>query len=342
MGAGLGGGHGRYEGFYGLVLDSIIDAQVVLANGTSVTVSETENSDLFWGVRGAGHNFGIVTSLNYRIYPLLPNGTWYYETYVYTQDKLEGLFERINTMMGNGAGTQPKELGNYAVYAWIPEISATEPVILFTLHYAGTYEETQQFSPPYHELGPANFTNATVPYPDLAFAIGTGSDSFLCEDGWDRAQYPVGLQAYNVTTQRNVFTTFQNYTTTYPALNRTVVVLEGYSVLGTKAVAANSTAYPHRDDNLLVSVQVTYKADETLDPIAQEFGRQTRDEFFAGTGEAELHAYVNYAFGDETLEMMYGYEQWRLDRLMDLKARYDPDEKFSWYAPIPPKLAGSA
>ena len=55
---------GRYQGYWGLVQDNIIDADLVLANGDEVTVSETSCPDLWWGLRGAGHNFGIVTSFN--------------------------------------------------------------------------------------------------------------------------------------------------------------------------------------------------------------------------------------------------------------------------------------
>jgi hypothetical protein len=49
---------------------------------------------------------------------------------------------------------------------------------------------------------------------------------------------------------------------------------------------------------------------------------------------AKLHAYVNYAFGDETLQEMYGHEPWRVSKLKDLKKKYDPSGKFNFYAPI--------
>jgi FAD/FMN-containing dehydrogenase len=63
LGAGLGGGNGRYQGFYGLIGDNFVTLNVVLANGTAITVSESSNPDLLWVRKGAGHNFGIVTSV---------------------------------------------------------------------------------------------------------------------------------------------------------------------------------------------------------------------------------------------------------------------------------------
>ena len=123
MGPGLGGGYGRYMGFYGLIADNFISLNVVLADGSAITVSESSYPDLWWAMRGAGHNFGIVTSLNQRIYKSTVDA-WFYSTYTFTQDKLENVFEAVNNMMNNG--TQPKELMNYIVYGWIPEISTTE------------------------------------------------------------------------------------------------------------------------------------------------------------------------------------------------------------------------
>lgn len=55
---------------------------------------------------------------------------------------------------------------------------------------------------------------------------------------------------------------------------------------------------------------------------------------FQGSGETQLHAYVNYAFGEEEPRNWYGYEQWRLDKLKALKDKYDPRRKFSFYAPV--------
>ena len=68
VGATLGGGIGRYNGLHGLIADALISLTVITAAGEVINVSEHENGDLFWGMKGAGFNFGVVVEATYKIY----------------------------------------------------------------------------------------------------------------------------------------------------------------------------------------------------------------------------------------------------------------------------------
>lgn len=132
MGPGLGGGFGRYQGYFGLVADNIIDMNVVIADGSSLTVSATSHSDLFWAMRGAGHNFGIVTRFNYKIHDA-PVTDWFFATLIFTQDKLEEFFELSNDLGANGK--QDQRIVLYTLFALNPEVPTHEVCIWSTASY---------------------------------------------------------------------------------------------------------------------------------------------------------------------------------------------------------------
>lgn len=77
-----------------------------------------------------------------------------------------------------------------------------------------------------------------------------------------------------------------------------------------------------------------YAPSSALDALAPQYGHQARALIDAGEPQRPLNVYVNYAYGDETVEQIYGYEPGRVQKLRNLKKKYDPYNRFRFYNPI--------
>ncbi|KAL8853239.1 MAG: hypothetical protein Q9221_001973 [Calogaya cf. arnoldii] len=327
----LGGGHGILQGRYGLIADNLLEAEVVLANGSLTTASAQSNPDLFWALRGAGHNFGIITSYKFKIYDVPRDNGWIVESYIYTQDKLEQVLTLTNTF--TQGGKQPVEFLNWAYYLCLPDFDADHPVIQYTLLYEGTAEAAAPYASKYRALEPVNVTSRTVSYLELPSLTGNGNADFGCQHGYSALQYPISLQSYNITAHRAAFALFEHYTRLYPGLNGSFVMNEGYSLKGVQDVPADSTAYPGREGNLLVAPIMIF-FNQTEEEHARQAGTEMRKVLLEGSGSEKLDAYVNYVSEIESLQDMYGHEPWRVEKLQRLKRELDPKKKFNYFAPI--------
>ena len=95
-------------------MDHFVNLNVVLANGTSVQVNEDNNPDLWWAMRGAGHNFGIVTSVTTKVYDIVQRN-WAIETIIFSGDKVEAVYEAANKYILQG-GKQPSDIINWSYW----------------------------------------------------------------------------------------------------------------------------------------------------------------------------------------------------------------------------------
>ncbi|KAI4180354.1 MAG: hypothetical protein L6R41_007284 [Letrouitia leprolyta] len=316
-GPGLGGGFGFYQGYAGLMADNLIEMEVVTADGSEITVSESSNPDLFWAMRGAGQNFGIVTKFRYKIFDY-PNGQdIFYATYHFTEDKLEILFEHLNRLLDNGS--LPKD-----------------PVFVYHFYYFGTPEQALPYVQRILDLGPIAASNASFPYKEVShrsFQASVGDPT--CAAGIStKTRFPVGLKTYDVSTNRKIYNLFEDMITTIPALNTSFVQFEAFPMQGVKVVDPASTAYAHRDDDILVAFSTQYVHSAANAAAATKYGQKARQLFVEGARPMRFNAYSNYANGDETLEQIYGYEPWRLEKLKRLKREWDPHRRFRFFNPI--------
>ncbi|KAF2665772.1 FAD-binding domain-containing protein [Microthyrium microscopicum] len=330
----LGGGKGLLQGRFGLVADNLVEARVVLANGSAITASINSNTDLFWALKGAGHNFGIVSEFHQRIYSSEPEEKWVVTESFFTQDKLEILVQIMNGLLDNGKTPYPVGLATFLGFMRSPERDSTKAVLRLLLIHPGSKKEAARLLQPFDSITPISRQTSVTKYTGVVKIIGVSDDGPGCRPPGARHSLPISLLSYNVDAMREAYTIFNNYTAQHEELSKSAVLFEGYSTQAVRAVAEESTAVSDRQFNILVGNFVHHSAAAivAVEP-AYLYGRKIRDVLFAGSGLGRLPAYVNYAYGDETVEQIYG-DGWRMEKLRRLKKEYDPSERFNFYNPI--------
>lgn len=107
IGATVGAGVGPYQGLQGLVIDALRSVRLVTATGRVVTASDSENRDLFWAVRGAGANFGIIVSATYEIFDAPNRGDLVLADFAYNGSVNGSMWELLQSW----DKTYPREMG---------------------------------------------------------------------------------------------------------------------------------------------------------------------------------------------------------------------------------------
>ena len=139
----LGGGYGWLAGKYGMTCDNLLSADVVTADGRFLTASISENEDLFWGLRGGGGNFGVVTSFEYRLHPVdqVLGGM-----ILYPMEKAKDVLRFYHEF----SISAPDELSTMAFLATAP---SGDPAVIIVLCYCGSSDEGEKVVKPVRTLG---------------------------------------------------------------------------------------------------------------------------------------------------------------------------------------------
>lgn len=155
----LGGGYGWLSGLYGLTIDTLLSATVVLADGRILTASPTENSDLFWALRGAGYNFGVVVDFTYQAHD--QTNHVFAGLVSFTPDKVERVIEELNHCL---LSSDPRS-GAICIFAQPP--GAPVPMANVICYYNGSQEEGSRHFSSLLALEPVMNTLGMIPYHQL-------------------------------------------------------------------------------------------------------------------------------------------------------------------------------
>jgi FAD/FMN-containing dehydrogenase len=333
----LGGGIGWLQGRYGLSCDNLLSAEVVTADARLVRASETENEDLFWGLRGGGGNFGIVTLFEYRLHPIADRilaGPLLYDGVRAAE---------LLLWYGEWAKVEPEEITSFMIFLnapalpTLPERLHGKPMVGLAVAHCGPLEEAERAIRPIREAVPAEL-DLIEPTPYTALQTASDYD-------WraGRLNYwkPSFLEPMSKALADTIVDNVERFVA--PELDdelQGVVSAQptncfeiGHMGAATKRLGENDTAYSRRDADYLINVTSVWTKPEESDRMIS----WTRD-FSEGLRPFEVGGgYVNYFSsdeGDERVRATYGPEKYA--RLQALKQKYDPTNFFRLNANIRP------
>ncbi|KAL7818549.1 Glucooligosaccharide oxidase [Trichoderma gracile] len=329
-GLSLGGGFGWLAGMYGCVCDNIVAAKVVVADGRLLSVSEKENADLFWAIRGAGHNFGVVVEFTFQGHDQL--NEVYAGGIIFTSDKLLQIVEALNEMMRSG---DPR---GAAVLVFARPPTAPAPVIVTNVFYNGDQAAAEKYLKPLLDLGPIANMAKMMPYN-----LVNGLLNAMATHGRRKSLKAITLS--NVVDPAFVQGLFDDYvkaTGENPDLAHTFFGMEFYDLGKVNSIPIESMAFANRGEYRAGVVGLEW-TDDTMDTENRDWGRMIQakcrqkiidsKEYSPEKTKTALE-YANYLEpGDLMGDKPFGVNQ---RRLAVLKAKYDPDCLFYKTSPIAP------
>ena len=308
----LGGGIGYLTRRYGLTIDNLLAVDMVLADGSFVTASPGENSDLFWAVRGGGGNFGVVTSFEFRLHPV---DMVHFGPTFWPLEEAETVLRAYRDFIKDA----PEEVGGFFAFLVVP------PAPMFPAHlhlkkvcaivwcYTGPAEKVDETLKPVRCLGnPLLDHVGLVPFP-------------VAQSIFDPLFTP-GLQWY---WRADNFTELSDeaiarHAELGPTIPTMLSTMHLYPVNGAaRRVGKNDTAYSHREalfSEVIVGVDPDPANAEKISMWCKRYWEALHPYSAGG-------AYVNFMMeeGQERVQATY---RDNFDRLASIKKKYDPGNFF--------------
>ncbi len=308
----LGGGIGYLTRGFGLSCDNLVSADVVTADGRVLIASDDENEDLFWAIRGGGGNFGVVTSLEFRLHPVkdIYGGPIFYEL-----DEAGTILRFFRDFIADA----PEELGGFPAFQiapplpFIPEKRHGDTFCVIVACWAGPLDKGERALKPFHDVAQvvAEFVGP-MPYP----ALNSAFDALV----------PPGLQHYwkaNFVTELTDASIAAHLThgPKVPVVNSTVHI---YPINGAcHRVASDATAFAYRGANFapVIAGMWPNPADNKANI------KWVRDYYQATASHSEEGGYINFMAEDDQDRIKANYKG-NYERLVKIKRKYDPNNLF--------------
>jgi FAD/FMN-containing dehydrogenase len=309
----LGGGYGPLTPRYGLALDNLLSAEVILFDGTCVRADASENADLFWALRGGGGNFGVVTSMQVRLYSI---DSPLHGPVVFPWSQAESVLHRYVEFMASA----PDELAVTAGVSFAPPDG--DPVIFISPTWSGEPRRGEQIITQLQGFGtPIVSKVAQMPYSEVlrkGDEIFANVNRFAVETRWQAA-----ITSYAI----SEIIAAGNHSPS----PRSMITLQSFHGSPTR-IPLESTAFGLRQRHFLVLIIAAW------DENAEDTGRRPR-EWAQGLSQAIAPeslpgGYANLLAPDayDQISCAYGSNS---TRLKEIKKQFDPEGMFLSAIPLP-------
>jgi FAD/FMN-containing dehydrogenase len=310
-----GGGIGYLVRKHGLSIDSLLAVEIVTAHGGVVVADAASHPDLFWAVRGGGGNFGIVTRMKFRLHAL-PQFTGGPLVLPATPETLAGF--------AAASAAAPEELSTIGLVMPCPPLPMLpadmhgKTVLIGMLAYAGAPDAAQAALAPFRRLAtpiadlvrPGPYSSMYLPEPPVKFASSIRS-RFVEKFGIEEARTMLDQLAR----------------VDSPMKMGQIRTLGGAA----SRVAADATAFAHRDARFLVVFLAMFGPDAPRDRY-----EQWATEALAAIQPGDHGAYVNFLANEGAAGLSAAYPAATWEKLRRVKRMYDPENLFRLNQNIPP------
>lgn len=324
----LGGGFGWLVRKHGLALDNLLSVDVVTAESELLTVDETRHPDLFWAVRGGGGNFGVVTSLEFRVHPV---GTVLSGLVLHPIENAKDLMRVFREHVPD----VPDELTWGVLLFTVPPVDPFPPplhgtpVAALAICYAGSLEEGKRVLEPVRAWGD--------PLADVVQPMPYSVAQVAADPLWPPQHHNYWKSSFLTELTDEAIDTIAEHFGTAPS-QRTVVVLDHNGGGAIDEVGPTETAYGHREwtYNLLITSVWADPADTDANIAWTRAFWSEMERFLADA------VYVNYTSDEDEAVLDSVYPPKIRARLAEVKAEYDPMNLFRLHQNVPPARSSEA
>lgn len=263
----LGGGYGWLSGRYGLTIDSLLEVQIVLGDGSIQFASKEESPDLFWAVRGAGHCFGVVIQFTFQLHEQ-KNRIWAGQLIFPASTKLDGVLSFANSLVETTNGDSAVIVGITA-----PPFMA-ELAVVATVFHNGPSEAAKPIFQALLDLQPVKDTTQERPYRELNgmmnHAVSYGGRKLS-----KGAAFVTPIQPDFI---RRLMVDLQHLHRTVPGSKKSILLLEFFSPEALCKTAQDGTAFANRGRHQNVMIGPFWE-DGTDDQTCRLWARQIAKKF---------------------------------------------------------------